>query len=73
MRFDSLTALIMFLGVVASLGYQPPFLNRDNIKKMLPGRINYYTVTLKKLYDGSINIMFAKDDHILIINCPKEE
>ena len=73
MRFDSLTALIMFLGVVVSLGYQPPFINKDNIKKMLPGRINYYRVRLRKLYNGTLEISFTKDDYIVIMDCPKEE
>ena len=56
------------------MGYQPPFINLEELKSKLPGRINYYTVRLIVCYNGKLEIRFTrKDKYMVIITCVKKE
>ena len=63
MRFDSISALVKFLGVLKDQGYSVPFYDYDKLlkEKGFIRHIHNYKVEIETLSTNAINIIFYGD------------
>lgn len=64
MRFNSVAALVRFLGVLSNIGYLVPFYdyNEQLIKNGFTKHIHIYTATIELDKDSNITITFIDKD-----------
>lgn len=63
MRFDSISALVKFLGVLKDQGYSIPFYDYDKLlkDKGFNRHIHNYKVEIETVSTNAINIIFYND------------
>ena len=69
MRFDSVQALIKFLGVLVDQGYSIPFCDYDKELKShgFIKHIHFYQVLVETVDRNSIKITFFNGDNVYVI------
>lgn len=55
------------------MGYQPPFIDLNELKLRLKHRVDYYRVHLHMTYTGDLNIVFCYHTDCVVIICIKKE